>query len=985
MRFNILNRSGIASLLLSLIIISAVTACGGGGGGGGGSSSTPTPAVLVSSVPSSGSTDVSIDSTVSVIFNKGIDETTIDGNYTLKDSDDNTVAGCSYCYTPDSKSITITPGSDLAYNKQYTLTLTTDIADIDGLNLTNPITVNFRTAEEPDTIDPEVDTGTASPAHNATNVALNTTIKIRFIENRDLDVSTLNSTNMPVKDESNITVPGTYSYNSSLKEVTFTPENSLDDNHTYSVTCTTNIKDTSGNSLVSQYSWSFKTAVVPPSVASTLPANAATNVAIDSAINIVFNKAMNAATINTTNITVNGGAGNIAGTVTYNSSNNTAVFTPSAVMNYSTDHTVTVSLNVEDTKGSKMTGNHSFTFRSAADTVAPVISSYTPVSNATNVSVDGTVTVTFSKSIDESTITAATFIVKDEFYNVIPGTRVYNDATKTVTYTPADPFIGKIKYNLQITTGVKGANGLNITSGAAWSITTGISTVDWVFMVYIAADNDLDLAAVADLEEMRVSNLNGRKVRFIVLCDRYGPNNTRLYEPMNNTLKPLTSTELGLVSTTAGELNTGDKTTLSNFISFVKNNYGAANYSLVLWNHGGGWKSSKKKKTFPYYSIPSYSFPVKPSDKEKIFKDICWDETSNSYLGNNDVQSVVSNKGINILAFDACLMGMIETAYEFRKSVTGIDYTVFSENVVPGSGYPYTAIINSFIAASDITPQNYSKIIVDEYIASYSGTNIVTMSAVNLNQIEDVVTKLNSFVTYLRTLPDMTQDIARGNAQAYAEGTYIDLWSYADGFADVTATDLKTSIENAVIENGYNAGVPGSKGLAIYAPTITKDVGYINTNNIYSIDFLTASIWDNYVQERNFGYTIDTVEPQTDAGGNIIDWVDIVKYTHMYGYTIDTYDADFYVANITAAGSFSVLLDNVPANCDLGILLYRIEGNGSLTYLTERDTGYSGQSESLFVSSLNPGAYLVIVVPVDNTSINFNQQYRLWFGGLATY
>ena len=105
----------------------------------------------------------------------------------------------------------------------------------------------------------------------------------------------------------------------------------------------------------------------------------------------------------------------------------------------------------------------------------------------------------------------------------------------------------------------------------------------------------------------------------------------------------------------------------------------------------------------------------------------------------------------------------------------------------------------------------------------------------------------------------------------------------------------------------------------------------------------------------------------------------------MYGYTIDTYDADFYVANITAAGSFSVLLDNVPANCDLGILLYRIEGNGSLTYLTERDTGYSGQSESLFVSSLNPGAYLVIVVPVDNTSINFNQQYRLWFGGLATY
>lgn len=714
-------------IITCLLFLATFISCGGGGGGESGGSSTPTGPVMVSSVPASGSTDVSIDSTLSVIFNKGIDETTIDGNYTLKDSGNNIIGGCNYCYTPDSRSITITPASDLDFNKQYTLTLTTDIMDTDGLNLANPINITFTTAEEPDTIDPEIDTGTATPAHNSINIALATTVKIRFIENRDIDPSTLTAANMPIKDESDATVAGTYSYNSSLKEVTFTPSDNLEDNHTYTVTCTTNIKDTSGNSLASQYTWSFKTIIVPPAVVSTVPGNNGTNIAIDSAINIVFNKDMNSTTINNTNITVNGGAGNIAGTVTYNSSNKTATFTPTASMSYLTEYTVTVFSNVEDLKGSNMLSSNIFSFETAADTIAPVISSHTPLSDATNVAVAGTVTVTFSKSIDESTINGTTFIVKDEFNNTITGTRVYENTTKTITFTPDDPFIGKIDYEVEVTTGIKGSNGLAIESGSSWSYTTGKSTVDWVFMVYIAADNDLDFAAIDDLAEMEASNLNGRKVRFIVLSDREGENNTRLFEPINNTQKGLTSTELGLLSTTSGELDTGDKTTLSNFIAFVQNNYGASNYSLVLWNHGGGWRNKNTKKSFPYYSLPSFSFPAKPYKNEKIFKDICWDEESGSYLGNNDVQSVISNKDIKLLAFDACLMGMLETAYEFRKSETDIDYAVFSENVVPGGGYQYTAMINSLLTATDITPQNFAGIIVDEYMTHYSGTSIATL------------------------------------------------------------------------------------------------------------------------------------------------------------------------------------------------------------------------------------------------------------------
>jgi hypothetical protein len=96
-----------------------------------------------------------------------------------------------------------------------------------------------------------------------------------------------------------------------------------------------------------------------------VPANAATNVALNSTIQIVFSSAATASTVNTTNVAVTDSSGAVSGTVTYTSSDNTAVFTPSAPLVAGTTYTVKVS-GVTSSGGTAMASADTFTFATIA-------------------------------------------------------------------------------------------------------------------------------------------------------------------------------------------------------------------------------------------------------------------------------------------------------------------------------------------------------------------------------------------------------------------------------------------------------------------------------------------------------------------------------------------------------------------------------------------------------------------------------------------
>jgi len=92
---------------------------------------------------------------------------------------------------------------------------------------------------------------------------------------------------------------------------------------------------------------------VAPTVTSILPVHSAAGVA---AITATFSEAMNASTITTATFTVSGpGATPVTGTVAYSSATYTATFTPTSPLVSGTAFTATITTEVQDVAGNKLT------------------------------------------------------------------------------------------------------------------------------------------------------------------------------------------------------------------------------------------------------------------------------------------------------------------------------------------------------------------------------------------------------------------------------------------------------------------------------------------------------------------------------------------------------------------------------------------------------------------------------------------------------
>ena len=81
---------------------------------------------------------------------------------------------------------------------------------------------------------------------------------------KDMDPNTINANTFLLTDENNNPVAGTVSYDAATRTATFDPTDNLDYNVTYTAIITAEVKDSFGNSLSADYSWSFTTAEAPP-------------------------------------------------------------------------------------------------------------------------------------------------------------------------------------------------------------------------------------------------------------------------------------------------------------------------------------------------------------------------------------------------------------------------------------------------------------------------------------------------------------------------------------------------------------------------------------------------------------------------------------------------------------------------------------------------------------------------------------------------
>src|SRR5450759_2461253 len=298
------------------------------------------------------------------------------------------------------------------------------------------------------------------PINNATGIAVNTAVTATF--SVAMNPSTINATTFTLK-QGSTAVSGAVTYTGTT--ATFTPAANLDANLIYTAAITTGAKNTAGDALASNYTFSFTTGGTNPTSISTDPGTAATGVALNKVIAFTFSKPMAPSTINSTTFTLKQNGTVVPGTVAY--SGTTATFTPTTPLAAGLPYTATITTGATDVAGNPLAADIVLTFTTDA---APTVTLTDPITDATAVVLNKIVTATFSVPMDPSTLTATTFTLK-QVATPVAGKVSYSGST--ATFTPDANLATNTIYTATITTGATNVLGTPLASDKVWSFTTG--------------------------------------------------------------------------------------------------------------------------------------------------------------------------------------------------------------------------------------------------------------------------------------------------------------------------------------------------------------------------------------------------------------------------------------------------------------------------------------------------------------------------------
>ena len=316
-----------------------------------------------------------------------------------------------------------------------------------------------------------------TPANGATAVPVASLITATF--NKAMNPTSINTSSFTVIGPAGASVTGTVTYSGTT--ATFTPATPLAPSSMYTATISTGATDAIGTALANNFVWSFSTGTIP-TVISTNPVNGATSVPINRKITATFSEAMNPATVTAAGVfslMVTTGGALVPGTATFVAANNTVIFSPTANLLPNTQYTATISTAAKSAAGNGLAANYifSFTTGATADLTAPTIISTVPASAAINVPTNQTITATFSKPMDPSTIVASgtfTVAVAGVGGAAVAGTVSYTGTT--ATFKPTANLAASTQFTAKITAAAKDLSGNALGAGVApnpWNFTTG--------------------------------------------------------------------------------------------------------------------------------------------------------------------------------------------------------------------------------------------------------------------------------------------------------------------------------------------------------------------------------------------------------------------------------------------------------------------------------------------------------------------------------
>ena len=346
-----------------------------------------------------------------------------------------------------------------------------------------------------------------TPLNTSTGVVLNSKILASF--SMAMDPASITASQFFLK-QGTTAIAGAITYSETT--AVLTPAVNLTANTVYTATITTGAKNPAGVGLAKDYVWSFTTGAVMdttvPTATLTDPLNNATSVTLNHQVAVTFSKAMDPASINGSTFTVKDGTNSVAGTVTYNSSDHKATFTPNVNLTPNTVYTATVTLGAKDMAGHSLANVLTFNFNTGATAITlPMVNSTNPVSSSVGFPTGSILSASFSKVMDPLTINVNTFTLKQ---GSTPVTGVVSYSGTTATFAPSAPLAVNTQYTATVSTGAKDAAGNALAANIVWSFTTAASVsnlaavnlgsaINYVILAKTAVSNIATSAITGDL------------------------------------------------------------------------------------------------------------------------------------------------------------------------------------------------------------------------------------------------------------------------------------------------------------------------------------------------------------------------------------------------------------------------------------------------------------------------------------------------------
>jgi hypothetical protein len=216
--------------------------------------------------------------------------------------------------------------------------------------------------------------------------------------------------------------------------------------------------------------------LVPPTVVSAAPPNGGIGACPNTIVTATFSKAMNPASINGSTFTLAGpGGAAVVGTVTYDVSSKTAVFTPAAALAFSTLYNATITTGVSDVYGNTLAGNYAWSFTTGTTTCLngpPTVISVAPPSGSVSICPSTVLVATFSEAMNPATINGTTFSLTGPGTSPVTGTVTYDAPSHAATFTPASSLAVSTLYTATISTGAQNLFGDPLANNYVWTFTT---------------------------------------------------------------------------------------------------------------------------------------------------------------------------------------------------------------------------------------------------------------------------------------------------------------------------------------------------------------------------------------------------------------------------------------------------------------------------------------------------------------------------------